>query len=194
MKKYFNLIKLSAKWNQFHLADKCLIIIMVILMIQTAHNLFFHEIAMQDSGTIDVAIRTTTAGIFGYFISANFHSGNKNISKSNHKNTSSHDIATSSNISSHPKARIGFGTELGESELHSGYANSVKKSETEPRDDVQIVIIAAIGIVCLILLLIARNYSTINTASVATLSQLRDFISGSVGFLIGHSTQYEKSS
>lgn len=192
MKKYSIWVKLSANWHNFHLADKWLIIIMAILMIQTAHNLFFADIALQDRAALDVVVRTTTASIFGYFISSNFQSNYKNIQKNNHSSTNSIGVEPPSDNSPHIKARMGFSTESKETELHSGYAYPDNNSAPESDHHAQITIIAVIGIICLIFLLIVRNYPTINTTSIAALSQIRDFISGSVGFLIGQSTQHKK--
>ncbi|MEG1790590.1 MAG: hypothetical protein RR230_08055 [Oscillospiraceae bacterium] len=45
----------------------------------------------------------------------------------------------------------------------------------------------------MVLLIIAHDFFKESAAATATISQLRDFVSGSVGFLIGHST-HEKSS
>ncbi|MEG1193414.1 MAG: hypothetical protein RSG50_09350 [Clostridia bacterium] len=58
----------------------------------------------------------------------------------------------------------------------------------EKRVQLQILVVAAIGILALLLLMIAHNHFVRNDAATATISQLRDFVSGSVGFLIGHST------
>ncbi|MEF9974473.1 MAG: hypothetical protein RR893_11180, partial [Clostridia bacterium] len=63
--------------RNMHLTDKCLLVFMLILLAQTAHNLFFHELAQQESSAFDVIVRTTMAAIFGYLISANFQDSGK---------------------------------------------------------------------------------------------------------------------
>lgn len=192
MKK--NLKRLLASWHEFHLADKCLLIIMSILLIQTAHNLFFQEITLQDSAPLDVVIRTTTAAIFGYFISGNFHSSNKNGRRNNNDNENFPEIKLSSDISSHSAANTLPNIDLEIQELNDEHKSHIKNIESIPENKGQIIIVSAVGIVCLVLLLIARNYTAMTPSSTAALSQLRDFISGSVGFLIGQSTQHKKSS
>lgn len=64
----------------------------------------------------------------------------------------------------------------------------------ECRNRLQILVVTCVGIFSLILLIIARNCIEVSQTSASTISQLRDFVSGSVGFLIGHSTHKKKSS
>ena len=47
-------------------------------------------------------------------------------------------------------------------------------------------IVGMIGISSLLILVIACDSTQDTTSAAAALSQLRDFVSGSVGFLIGH--------
>lgn len=54
---------------------------MLILLLQSAYNIFLDEPAYQEENTIDVIVRTSQAAIFGYFLSANF--ANRNIKKNN---------------------------------------------------------------------------------------------------------------
>lgn len=156
MKKSNLLHNILHWWRSLHLADRFLLIFMVILQIQTAHNLFFHELVGKDSATLDVIIRTTTAAIFGYFISAGFQG----------ESDDSH----------------------GEDQVETEEKISNKKDYIR-RIRQQTIIVATIGISSLLLLILARNYHEATTASHATISQLRDFVSGSVGFLIGHTSK-----
>lgn len=61
-----------AAWQQLHLVDRCLLILMAILLAQSTYTLFFPAGYGQLSGSIDIVIRTSAAAIFGYFLSANF--------------------------------------------------------------------------------------------------------------------------
>ncbi|MEG0878139.1 MAG: hypothetical protein RSF00_05615, partial [Oscillospiraceae bacterium] len=54
-------------------------------------------------------------------------------------------------------------------------------------NQLQIMVVAAIGLFALVLLLLAKDYTYQSHSSIATVSQLRDFVSGSVGFLVGYS-------
>lgn len=155
MKNYHPLKKIQIALHALALTDKCLLVFMIILMIQSAHNLFFHEITVKESHALDVVIRTTAAAIFGYFISANFQNGTQSAKKEKEQ-------------------------------------SKEEDAESVEPNHFQILIIASIGISSLLLLLIAHNFIEANSASVATISQLRDFVSGSVGFLIGHSTHQKK--
>lgn len=171
-------------WRALHLIDQLLLIFMIILLGQAAHNLFFHELAMQNSDTLDTVIRTTAASIFGYFISNGFLGASTPSTASSQTAIA---FAADQNNSDKPTARIGFSAE--------GEAGSTPQSETSiassngtspQRLRQQIVIVALIGICSLLMLVAARNCTQACPEAVATLSQLRDFVSGSVGFLIGH--------
>ncbi len=69
--------------------------------------------------------------------------------------------------------------------------NTMAVSETFRENDtparcnkLQITVISVIGIVSLICLLLLRNFSQMTPQTASTVSQLRDFISASVGFLV----------
>lgn len=53
------------------------------------------------------------------------------------------------------------------------------------------IIIAVLGIVSLLIMLIIRNFSTLNYSSIASISQLKDFVSASVGYLVSKQNQKE---
>lgn len=60
-----------ATFMKIHLVDRCLILIMAVLLLQTGYSLFFSKNGV-DASSIDVVVRTASATIFGYFLSANF--------------------------------------------------------------------------------------------------------------------------
>lgn len=60
-----------AAFMKIHLVDRCLILIMAVLLLQTGYSLFFSKNGA-DASSIDVVVRTASATIFGYFLSANF--------------------------------------------------------------------------------------------------------------------------
>lgn len=70
--KIRRLPSVRAAWQQLHLVDRCLLILMAILLAQSTYTLFFPGGEGQLSGSIDIVIRTSAASIFGYFLSANF--------------------------------------------------------------------------------------------------------------------------
>lgn len=51
------------------LTDRCLILFMAVLLGQSAYSLFAGPGSSQESGDIDVIVRTASAAIFGYFLS-----------------------------------------------------------------------------------------------------------------------------
>lgn len=149
--------------SALHLADKCLLVFMAILLLQSAYNLFFYTRETSGSSALNIIIRTTAAAIFGYFISANFQNGG--------------DIPENDNKDLNMKAQE---------------AEETCTNQMGCRNHLQILVVAGIGIFALLVLVIAHDSIVSTHAVVATTSQLRDFVSGSVGFLIGHSTHQKK--
>ncbi|MGL6174571.1 MAG: hypothetical protein ACRC1P_08185 [Cellulosilyticaceae bacterium] len=156
-------------WKRISIKDKALIIIMALLMWQSAYVLFSGDGANPNSKSIDVVVRTTSAAVFGYFLSANF------LNRNAEKEEESKD---------------------GVIEETTCVCQTVKKIEKNKVDEVedeqyktyfitQIIIAATIGIVSLIILSIARDIPGIPIESISALAQFRDFVSGCVGFLIG---------
>lgn len=189
MKKHSIWRKIRLALSALHLADKCLLVFMIILLFQSAYVLFFRGVVAQGNDTLDVVIRTTTAAIFGYFISANFQNGGKRDPENDlNDNSTIANTPTLSPTHSQPMARIGFSANSEKQELHAEKPPRTCKNRPECRNRLQIIVVASIGIFALFMLVIARNYIPTTAVSVATISQLRDFVSGSVGFLIGHST------
>lgn len=167
--------KIKKHWRRISLKDKCLIVIMMIIMWQSIYGLFIGEGASQHSGSIDVVIRTTSAAIFGYFLSANFLNKKVPQMKTNNKQ----DMAEQTTcICTTVKENHNEGKEESKQE---------KKQELEDTTYfiAQILIAASIGIISLIVLIIARDIPEATVQSVSSLSQFRDFVSGCVGFLIG---------
>ncbi|SFC16246.1 hypothetical protein [Clostridium uliginosum] len=199
------LISVNKSLKKIKLIDKCLIIFMIILMSQSIYNLFSHEIILQDTSSVDVIIRTTSASIFGYFLSANFIK--KSVTKQNDSskkgkildgNSLSSDAenptkSIKDNVST-PKNSIGFisnqtqssNDNTGEISIENHPDETIPEQETSNQ---QIIIATVIGVISLIVIVIARNSSNLSETSLAPLSQMRDFVSGCVGFLLGSPTK-----
>lgn len=179
--------------GKIHLVDKCLIVFMVVLLVQSAINLFTGHTESADVNNIDVIVRTSTAAIFGYFLSANFirhaSSGSKKGS------VQAPPVLTEPGKSSGMENRIGFtaSSESATEGLAKGFTGSMDESgqEVSTANRLQIFAAAGIGLFCLIILVLLRNISglgdgvTATPSSAATVAQFRDFVSGCVGFLIG---------
>lgn len=161
-KKYCRSLK--RLFSGIHLVDKCLLIFFAVLLLQSACSLFAGGSANPEAEHIDIIVRTSAAGIFGYFLSANFTRGTAEQKPDLLSIQSTEDI---------------------NSETLEGSADA--------GENVQILIAAGIGLFCLILLLIYRNMDQqavlSGSGTSAAAAQLRDFISGCVGFLIGSPTE-----
>lgn len=182
--------------NQISLPDKFLLVFMAILMWQSGYTLFFYEIAAGESGPIDVAVRTSAGSIFGYFIGSAFLKRNgANVDAEQGEETGETDLKTPSepSINKQPMARIGFSAEPEKpAERGKATAHEMHEKPSDRGKRQQIVIVSLIGILSLILALSARGTGELPPEALATLSQLRDFASGSIGFLIGFSKEKQK--
>lgn len=148
-----------------HLVDKCLILFMSLLLFQLAFSLIFVSKAGSAAKDFDVIVRTSAAGIFGYFLSGNF-------------------------VRSSKEKRPDIGATEEEDKILS-QENKYGEREGIPVSRLQIVIASAVGLFCLIVLMFLRNVNIYipewqpSSGELATISQFRDFISGCIGFLIG---------
>lgn len=57
--------------GRIRLMDRCLLAYMAILLAQSAYSLFSAALGTETGG-IDIIVRTSTAAVFGYFLSANY--------------------------------------------------------------------------------------------------------------------------
>lgn len=175
-----------------HLVDKCLLLILGLLMLQSAINLFVHEAISAETNGIDVVVRTSAASIFGYIISINFnqHRKRKKQSSAGKGAAPAQAAAEGSGVAT---AQIGFQAESGGGEETTVPQPPILSQEevkaAEQRcDRSQILVVATVGVVSLIVLLVFRNFLEGAAANASSVTQFRDFVSGSVGFLISCST------
>ena len=178
VKKYFSAIPLI---------DWILLLFIIILMIQTTYNLFFNELN-GNSHPIDSVIRTTLAGLYGYFMGKDFTQIiNKNANEPLPLSQKDSLIATKSENQKKPLPLILKDTLTVDKELDNKKTILPSKEEADSfhiRNNMQIVLIGSLGVISLILLIITRNMNVMTIEKIATLTQLRDMISGSTGFLI----------
>lgn len=184
--------------GRMHLVDRSLLLFMVVLLAQSIYSMFSPGAAGQATGDIDIIVRTSSAAIFGYFLSANFI--RHTVSTGQAPTESQANILETGgepSASAGPMARIGFDT--GSEPVQTG---GVQVQDTVPAQGreaeaggLQIKVATAIGLSCLLALLLLRNLSQWDLLPAqwevvdATVAQLRDFVSGCVGFLIGCPTQ-----
>lgn len=191
---------------KINLIDKCLIIFMMILMGQSIYNLFVNEANLNGGATIDILIRTTEASVFGYFLSANcikkdrVFKGNSNSKKEESIRDDENKDITRRMIddnSENAVDSINDNTKNANNYVQSKqdkYTSNYKNNnyDEDSTTEQQIIIVTVIGIISLISIIMARDFNIDTTVSSATISQLRDFVSGSVGFLLGCPTKTNK--
>lgn len=197
------LLRVFKEFNSIKLVDKCLIIFMTVLMLQSAFTLFVNEANTQETSNIDIVVRTTSAAIFGYFLSVNFLKSSIRKSGSGKNKIKTFDpkvpLEMESDNSQDKGSSLRFKNQIGfkgiadqaKEEVKSGERDAPLMEEAEIEEERaeitnhQIIIATCIGLMALVTLIIARNFFEITPAMVATISQMRDFVSGCVGFLVG---------
>lgn len=199
MKKIYRKIKKA--FENICLVDKFLLLFMVILMFYTAKILFTGTVVTQNTNTVDVIVRTSAAAIFGYFVSSNFI---KKDAASNTGTAAGQDsdplppqtarkiqntefAGTGENTSGRVRNKIGFPmSDEEETSLELGTAaqNTPDTSTHVKCSNPQVIIVSILGMVSLILLLISSDFADATPRAASTISQLRDFVSACVGFLV----------
>lgn len=174
-----------------HLVDRCLMLFMILLLIQSACSVFLPGGGGEESGGVDIIVRTSSAAIFGYFLSANF---NRRASSGAAGQTGLQGKSIQpAETGEGPTAQIGFraaDTGTGEVLQRPEPPADTTGAEQMPEDRLQIITAAGIGLFSLVMLLLLRWLGPgEDGAAVAAAAQLRDFVSGSVGFLIGCPTR-----
>lgn len=181
---------------RIHPVDKSLLIFMLILLVQSAVNLFLPASASAVTGDIDIVVRTSAAAIFGYFLSANFI-GHDEESGQATQAAQTHILKPGADPvqDSMPRAQIGFSA----GEAASEPAAPQVRAPQQPIRCLQVRAATFIGLFCLLALLILRNLTQLGIVSptsdsvTGTIVQFRDFISGCVGFLIGCPTHQTRA-
>ena len=170
--------RLKFFWNRIHFVDKCLLFFLGVLLAQTAYTIFFGSASGKEADTIDIMVRTSSAAIFGYFVSANFDRSAK-AGNSDYSSTLS-PTSVKANPSEGPKGKIGFTAVP--SSLEVLQTSTVKEDRRcYPKQEI---IVAAIGVTALIILLLFRNFRPNSPSASGAVSQMRDFVSGCIGFLV----------
>lgn len=193
-------------WHAFlriHLVDRCLIIFMAVLLAQATYSLF-NPHSNGDVMNIDIIIRTSIAAIFGYFLSANFIR-DESLPPQN-KPPDPFPAPERNSLSEQDgqpivDRQIGFSvtTQETKTSMKSGTLNSTidTPSKVVCVNCFQIVLATTMGLYCVLVLAILRNFpfffpeSIMSENMLATISQFRDIVSGCVGFLIGCPTTHQ---
>lgn len=181
---------------RIHPVDKGLLLFMALLLLQSAYTIFFPTEADPAVSDINVIIRTSSAAIFGYFLSANFVNRSSVQTETVSAPSPLTITAQAEAETGVPKNQIGF--TAGDATMESGGTQSVPSPSLPvwlpDTSCLQVATATVIGLFCLLVLLILRNMGAaggqlLASDSVsATVVQFRDFVSGCVGFLIGFPT------
>lgn len=178
---------------RIHPVDKSLLLFMALLLLQSAYSIFFPSEGDPAVGDIDVIIRTSSAAIFGYFLSANFVNRSSAQTEAVSAPAALTTVAQAGTEVGAPKNQIGF--TAGDAAMESGGTQSVPSPSLPAwlpdTNCLQVATATVIGLFCLVVLLILRNMGAASGQLLAsdsvsaTVVQFRDFVSGCVGFLIG---------
>lgn len=177
-------IKSKGLITKIGLVDRFLILFMLILLLYTAIGLFTGMTDSQNSDMIDTIIRTSAASIFGYFISSNFV-------KTNTTNSTTDSYSNNLNIPAQTNYETLNVPPSNQSEFVTS-ADDAKESADVTKfssdqiscSKLQVIIVSAIGGCALILLFITKFFIVETSKISATVSQLRDFVSACIGFLV----------
>ncbi len=184
MKKFFSNIKQITE--KICIVDKFLIVFMVVLFAYIIFHMFTCASKADDDNTVYIIVRTSAASIFGYFISGNFAASES--SKQNNSGVMTSVINTGSDTlpeASGIKYQIGFSDSSQEKERQVQTLVNQKNSRAGAGcSKIQITVVAVIGMVSLMILLASNVSGSQNSEISAMVSQLRDFISACIGFLI----------
>lgn len=179
--------------GKIHLVDRCLILFMAILLFQSAFNLFSGGAATPQSDNIDLIIRTSTAAIFGYFLSANFIRRQSLVKSKDGENGPEGEDYENASLKSEELGNVENDGD-GENAAPDGRTLDDRGAKVDPvytEARLQVIVATAIGLFCLVMLILIRDISNFaphlsrSPGAMATIAQFRDFVSGCVGFLIG---------
>lgn len=172
--------------NSICLVDGFLIVFMAILFFYTIYHLLTGAASSDDTTAVGIIVRTSAASIFGYFISSNF---TKKVSQSTTRSTNSPVLSVNSksaDTNSHLQNQIGFQAPSSPSNADIGNISfSQETSAAEQRcNKLQVIVVSGVGLFSLVILLISKQFPNITPELTAMISQLRDFVSACIGFLI----------
>ncbi len=180
-------LKLKGVFRKISLVDRFLLLFMLILLVYMAVNLLTGTAAFRETNTVDIIVRTSAAAIFGYFVSRNFiktgSSGAADTAGPAQPERIT-EIAVEA-AEKQIKNRIGFEIADGSAPNDTGKAAyTAVPPSASACNKVQVIVVSVIGLFSLILLVIARRFTEITPEMASTVSQLQDFVSACVGFLI----------
>lgn len=185
--------KVTAAVRSVSIVDRFLILFMVILFFYTTIHPFLWVDPPGATNTIDVIVRTSMASIFGYFLSSPFIQmrGSARTSVpappavSIQQEQDSSPLAQGA-VQGAARGAIGFRGPVSSGEEAAG-GSALGETETPPTASggrLQVAVVGMVGLVSLVVLLVIRQFQDATPELSAIVSQLRDFVSASIGFLV----------
>lgn len=171
--------KLKSVISEIKTVDKFLPVFLFLFLVQIGYGLFTDTALSPQTTSIDVVIRTFASAVFGYFLSETIST----------PPASTLQIYEPKQISlptedTQIKNRMGFSESP--TPEKTGYVSTLPSNSARSfRQTFQISIVAGVGIISLVILLILRNTMPVTNSMIAPLTQLRDMLSSSIGFLVG---------
>lgn len=173
--------ELYKDWDKLNLAFKSLIIIGIVLLISVIIIAFFSDGGSGSKNSIEVVFRSTLASVFGFLLSSNI--------KTN-RSYSNHDIE-------HIQEELDkIQGELKELQINEDVCqvqendNCEKERKEYGFEEGNLVQIAIALTVCLVsIVTIGIIFLTNNIQNVPAISQIRDLMCSSIGFLLGESSK-----
>ena len=180
---------IRTSFSRISLVDKFLLLFLFLFLAQIAYALFTKTESSELINSIDIIIRTFASAVFGYFLSGRFSDTlpRSNMIPAISQTTAQTATQADTSAPSSVRNKIGF-SDLPSDKVLPGTTDL--RTVSAPADHTfQTIIVSSVGLISLIILLILRNTSSVTDAIIAPLTQLRDMLSSSIGFLIGHKSQ-----
>lgn len=171
--------------------DRCMLIIMAMLLLECAYVALFKDVGSAQDTSIDVVLRAAISSLFGYFLSANF----LNSQRIKYKQPfTDFDIEDSSSIST-------FVPQPSQSDNIIPQQAQQIQDITPPPPDIdedqnneirdchwimRIKIVTSMAIFSIAMLIIFRNISSLHNNVASFISMFANMTSGSLGYLIGY--------
>lgn len=167
---------------QIPLWDRCMLLIMVILLLECGYITLFKNASSVQDTSIDVVLRAAISSLFGYFLSSNF----LNSQRVNHKQPFTDFDIENSLTSITPDISSKEIQPMQDIEEPSNGDELQFNEITDCHWMMRIKIVTAMGIFSIIMLIILRNSHPIHSDMMPFASMFANMTSGSLGYLIGY--------
>ena len=162
--------ELRHDWDSLNFPSKVLLFIGIILFILSISILFIELGSNTLINSIEVIFRTSLSSIFGFFLSSSL-SGNKKDARFNPQSTEDNSLSNPTNKLS----------EVDDIDCKL----DVYKYNYHDSNLIRILLSCAVALICIFILWLCMVFNIVT--KVASITQLRDLMCSSIGFLLGES-------